>query len=76
MEVVEEMLGIKPADLHKHLVGVASDGASVNVGHLSGIVTRLREEYVPHLDNVHCMAHIVQVRLFSFDCTCQKPSLI
>ena len=62
LEVVEEVLGIKPEELWNRLVCVATDGASVNVGAQNGICARLRDEWAPFLDNVHCYAHIVQVR--------------
>jgi hypothetical protein len=74
LEAVEEILEMKPADLHKHLVGVASDGANVNVGIRNGICAQLRDGFVPHLDNVHCLAHVVQVRLLILGCSCQRTS--
>lgn len=74
LEAVEEILDMKPADLHKHLVGVASDGASVCVGIRHGICARLRDGYVPHLDNVHCLAHVVQVRLLLYWAAVAKES--
>lgn len=60
--VVEEVLDIKREDLHKHLVCVATDGASVNVGAHSGICQRLRDEVAPLVDNIKCYAHITQVK--------------
>lgn len=68
VEVVEEVLGISPCNLHNKLVGIGTDGASVNLGSINGIVTRLRLQWAPFMENIHCMAHCLQVRCGN--CTC------
>ncbi|XP_038065720.1 E3 SUMO-protein ligase KIAA1586-like [Patiria miniata] len=42
------------------LVAFVSDGASVNFGRNSGVVTRLRQEY-PDLLGIHCMNHCLEL---------------
>ena len=61
LHVVQEILDIPSKELHKHLVCVATDGASVNLGVYSGIAVRLRDEWAPRMDNVHCFNHILNV---------------
>lgn len=60
VDVIEEILDVKREDLHKHLVAVSTDGASVNVGVHSGICQRLRMDWAPLLENTHCYAHLTQ----------------
>lgn len=38
------------------MVGFASDGASVMVGRITGVATRLKQD-IPHLISIHCIAH-------------------
>ena len=43
-------------DWKEKLVGLGSDGAPVMVGKRGGVSTLLREE-VPHLINIQCLGH-------------------
>ena len=42
------------------LVGFCADGASVNLGQVSGVVSKLREDN-PKLIDIHCMAHRLEL---------------
>ena len=44
------------------LVGMCADGASVNLGQSGGVVAKLRERK-PHLIDIHCMAHRLELAL-------------
>lgn len=44
-------------DISKKVVGFASDGAMVMVGHLSGLAQRLKEQLSPRMVSTHCAAH-------------------
>ena len=59
--MLKNVLGLSMADIASKLVGFASDGASVMIGAVSGVATRLRG-IAPRLQNIHCMAHCLQVR--------------
>ena len=42
-----------------NLVAISMDNTSVNFGRRSGILTRLRSEYCPHLYGMGCPCHII-----------------
>ena len=44
------------------LVGMCADGASVNLGQIGGVVAKLREK-TPHIIDIHCMAHRLELAL-------------
>lgn len=44
-------------DICKKLVGFASDGAAVMVGHLSGLAQGMKELLAPRMISTHCAAH-------------------
>ena len=49
-------------DWKKKLVAVATDGASVNIGCKSGLITRLHDEdNMQHIIGVHCYAHKLEL---------------
>ena len=49
-------------DWNDRLVGMCADGASVNLGQSGGVVAKLRESS-PHLIDIHCMAHRLELAL-------------
>ena len=49
-------LHLDDASIAEKLVGFSSDGASVMVGAVGGVATRLRK-HAPRLQQVHCLAH-------------------
>jgi hypothetical protein len=51
-------LGIK--DLNKHIVGMAADGANVNLGEKKGLVALLRKNS-PWLIAIHCLNHRLEL---------------
>ena len=57
---LKEFGGIPDANLYAKIVGYGADGASVNMGSLSGIGQRLREKQ-PLITVVHCMAHRLEL---------------
>lgn len=46
--------------LQRHLISVATDGASVLTGSKSGVISRLKSEF-PKLRFVHCLAHRLEL---------------
>lgn len=45
------------------LVGCALDGASVNLGRLSGVAVRLKSDNAEHLIIIHCFAHRLELAI-------------
>ena len=52
-----EATGLERSELCSKLVGVGSDGASVNTGSQNGLIALLRRRLVPKLQGSHCAAH-------------------
>lgn len=57
------------------LVGMGSDGASVNLGRKRGVVDLLRQE-VPHIVDFHCLPHRLELALLEMQKSCQLVSTV
>lgn len=57
------------------LVGMGSDGASVNIGKKGGVAALLRRE-VPHMIDFHCLPHRLELALLEMQKSCKLVSTI
>ena len=57
------------------LVGMGSDGASVNTGKKGGVAALLRRE-VPHIIDFHCLPHRLELALLEMQKSCQLVNTI
>jgi hypothetical protein len=53
-------VGLTEEEWTRKLVGFGSDGASVNIGKKSGVITRL-QELQPLVQGIHCHAHRLEL---------------
>ena len=60
--VIENQLTNMNITIKRQLVGACADGASVNFGVKSGVLTQLKSEQ-PSLVAVHCTAHRLELAL-------------
>ena len=49
-------------DMRKSCVSAAADGASVNFGQLTGVMTRM-SKYLPWILPIHCSAHKLELAI-------------
>lgn len=52
--------GLNDEWLSKHLISIATDGASVLTGKVSGLIARLKTDF-PNVQAVHCLAHRLEL---------------
>ena len=57
VELLTEGLEQTEAKLAERIVGAGSDGCSVMLGHVNGVMAQLRSQLAPHATNQHCAAH-------------------
>ncbi len=50
-------------DLQKSCAAVAADGASVNFGPQSGVLTRMQQNQMEWLIKIHCVAHRLELAI-------------
>jgi hypothetical protein len=62
-EVFLEKLGLPQATYEHHLIAATSDGASVNTGEYSGLLTQLKSSGRPWLVTIHCVSHRLELAL-------------
>ena len=60
VDSLKEFGGIAEAKIFDKLVGYGADGASVNIGHKSGVGKRIQNKQ-PLITVVHCMAHRLEL---------------
>jgi hypothetical protein len=57
VKVLTETLAIPELRLRTWLMGFGADGASVNMGKVSGIATLLKMHTAPAITAIHCHGH-------------------
>ena len=57
----------------KKVVGFGADGASVNLGQKGGVAAKLKQ-HVPHLLEVHCFPHCLELAPLNIQRDCKLAS--
>ena len=66
-------------EIAKNLVCVGADGASVMQGHKGGLYKKIKNDLVPYVIPIHCMAHRMNLAfgiVSDFGCVSKVESLI
>lgn len=70
VQAVESAFGdLEVPNWKEKLTGFGADGASVNVGHKGGVSALLKKD-VPHLLEIHCFPHRLELALLSMQRDC------
>ena len=63
LNAIMEKCGEMGIDVKASCAGVAADGASVNFGSQSGVLTRMKQNDMDYLLTIHCVAHRLELAL-------------
>ena len=73
VEALETLLGMNKDQLKTWLVAFGSDGASVNLGCNSSVLTKLQQRISPHIIGIHCWGHRVDLAASALVKVMHKP---
>jgi hypothetical protein len=64
---LEGVLDMSGEDIRDKLVGISTDGASVNTGEHNGLISQLRRHHAPYVKQFHDCAHRASLAAAAMD---------